>query len=74
MKTYINSNIIELELTFLEEGEVKTITFTNQQEFVDFIVEHDIFLLVSNARNYSDLTDSEIIQQYENLKTFLNLS
>ena len=73
MKTYISSDLDQLTLTFLEGGEVKTNTFTDQQEFADFMQEHNVLLLVSNARNYSDLEDSEIVQQYEDLKTSLNI-
>jgi len=73
MKTYISSDLEQLTLTFLEEGGVQTSTFTDQQEFADFMQEHNVLLLVSNARNYSDLEDSEIVQQYEDLKTSLNI-
>ena len=72
MKTYINSDIQTLTLTYLEEGEVKTTTFITEQEFKDFLLEHNIPLLVSNARNYSNLEDSEIVEQYTALQTYLN--
>lgn len=73
MKTYISSNLDQLTLTFLEEGEVVTNTFTGQQEFANFMREHNILLLVSNARNYTDLEDSEVVQQYEALITSLKV-
>lgn len=73
MKTYINSDIETLTLTYLEQGEVITEVFNTEQELKNFMVEHSIALFVSNARNYNDLPDSEIVQQYEDLKTSLNI-
>lgn len=73
MKTYIDGNIETLTLTYLEEGEVKTAVFNTEQEFKDFMQEHTVPLLVSNARNYSDLEDTEIVEQYTALQTYFNL-
>ena len=72
MKTYINSDVETLTLTYLEEGKVNAIIFETKQEFKAFVLAHNVPLLVSNARNYSDLEDSEIVEQYTALQNYLN--
>jgi hypothetical protein len=73
MKTFIGADINNLTLTYLEEGEVINVTFNTEQEYRDFVEEHTVTLLVSNARNYSELQDSEIVEQYIALRNSLNL-
>jgi hypothetical protein len=73
MKTFIGADINNLTLTYLEEGEVVSVTFNTEQEYRDFVEEHNIILLVSNARNYSELQDNEIVEQYTALRNSLNL-
>lgn len=73
MKTFIGADINNLTLTYLEEGEVINVTFNTEQEYRDFVEEHNVTLLVSNARNYSELQDSEIVEQYIALRNSLNL-
>jgi hypothetical protein len=73
MKTFIGADINNLTLTYLEEGEVVSVTFNTEQEYRDFVEEHNIILLVSNARNYSELQDNEIVEQYIALRNSLNL-
>lgn len=73
MKTFIGADINNLTLTYLEEGEVVSVTFNTEQEYKDFVEEHNIILLVSNARNYSELQDNEIVEQYTALRNSLNL-
>ena len=73
MKTFIGADINNLTITYLEEGEVVSVTFNTEQEYRDFVEEHNIILLVSNARNYSELQDNEIVEQYIALRNSLNL-
>lgn len=73
MKTFIGADINNLTLTYLEEGEVTNVTFNTEQEYRAFVEEHNVILLVSNARNYSELQDNEIVEQYAALRNSLNL-
>ena len=73
MKTFIGADINNLTLTYLEEGEVTNVTFNTEQEYRAFVEEHNVILLVSNARNYSELQDNEIVEQYTALRNSLNL-
>jgi len=63
---YINNT--DLTITYLSHGEVKISTFNTDQEFKDFMTEHNVILSVSTSRNYTEIPDTEIVQNYNALK------
>lgn len=74
MITYIDSDIAKLTLTLLKDSEVVVKEFHTEQEFKEYFVDNNILLLVSNARSYNTrISDTQIVQDYSNLKSRFNL-
>jgi hypothetical protein len=74
MITYIDSDIAKLTLTVLKDSEVVVKEFNTEQEFKNYFVDNNILLLVSNARSYNTrISDTQIVQDYSNLKARFNL-
>jgi|TARA_B110000285_G_scaffold197094_1_gene228498 hypothetical protein len=71
MKNYINNTY--LSITYILQGEVETSVFDTDQEFKDFMLEHDVFLIVSTSREYTEIPDTEIVENYNALQTRFGL-
>jgi hypothetical protein len=69
MKNYINNT--ELSITYIFQGEVETSVFDTDQEFKDFM--HDVFLTVSTSREYTEIPDTEIVENYNALRARFGL-
>jgi len=69
MKNYINNT--ELSITYIFQGEVETSAFDTDQEFKDFM--HDVFLTVSTSREYTEIPDTEIVENYNALRARFGL-
>ena len=55
-------------LTYILQGEVETSVFDTDQEFKYFMLEHDVFLIVSTSREYTEIPDTEIVENYNALQ------
>ena len=64
MKNYINNTY--LSITYIYQGEVEISVFDTDQEFKDFM--YDVFLIVSTSREYTEIPDTEIVENYNALK------
>ena len=64
MKNYISNT--DLSITYTSQGEVETCVFDTDQEFKDFM--YDVFLIVSTSREFTEIPDTEIVENYNALK------
>jgi hypothetical protein len=69
MKNYINNT--ELSITYIYQGEVETSVFDTDQEFKDFM--YDVFLIVSTSREFTEIPDTEIVENYNALRARFGL-
>ena len=65
MKNYISNT--ELSITYISQGKIKTNVFDTNQEFKEFM--NDVFLIVSTSRKHTETPDTEIVENYNALKS-----
>ena len=66
-----NINNTELSITYISQGEVETSVFDTDQEFKDFM--YDVFLIVSTSREFTEIPDTEIVENYNALRARFGL-